>query len=327
MEMRFRRCGAWLTLGGMLAVALVAWPQENEKAPFTPPTRAQQVAAVGSLDQMSPVARRAFEITDDFETIHAPGARDWLFSFPEKGQTFDTFFKSARNIPTANARTIYIQPLGGFPKDLSPDIHLLRDYCAAYFGLPIKVLPAVALAAGGKVRSRMQFGSLQFRTEDIFEVLKARLPADAFCVIGVTMEDLYPDERWNFVFGEASYTDRVGVFGFKRFTPSFNEEPWTEDSRRLLLRRSCDTLAHEIGHMFGLAHCTFFECVMCGSNHLAEADARPMHACPVCLRKLYSSVHFDLVARERALLAFYEMQGFKDEAERERKRLERLTAK
>jgi archaemetzincin len=185
----------------------------------------------------------------------------------------------------------------------------------------------VVLAASGKVRSRTRPGGLvQFRTGDIFDVLKEHQPKDAFCIIGVTMEDLYPDEKWNFVFGEATYTERVGVFSFKRFTPSFYNQPWGADSRRLLLRRSCDVLAHEIGHMFGLAHCTYFECVMCGSNHLEESDARPMHACPICLRKLHSSIHFDPVARYRALLAFEEKHDLKDEAEWTKRVPDRLTA-
>jgi len=58
------------------------------------------------------------------------------------------------------------------------------------------------------------------------------------------------------------------------------------DAERLLLRRSCKVLAHEMAHMFGIEHCIYFHCLMNGSNHLEESDARPMHLCPVDLRKL-----------------------------------------
>ena len=40
---------------------------------------------------------------------------------------------------------------------------------------------------------------------------------------------------------------------------------------------------------------------MNGSNHLAESDARPMHLCPVDLRKLQHAVGFDVVARRQRL--------------------------
>ena len=61
----------------------------------------------------------------------------------------------------------------------------------------------------------------QLLTEDILDILRHNLPADAFCTIGITMRDLYPNPSWNFVFGEASLDDRVGVFSFARYDPAF----------------------------------------------------------------------------------------------------------
>jgi archaemetzincin len=66
--------------------------------------------------------------------------------------------------------------------------------------------------------------------------------------------------------------------------------------------------------MFGLAHCIYFKCVMNGSNHLAESDGRPLHLCPVCLRKLQWSVGFDVVQRYTALERVARSAGFLDEA-------------
>ncbi len=54
---------------------------------------------------------------------------------------------------------------------------------------------------------------------------------------------------------------------------------------------------------------------MNGSNHLAESDRRPLHLCPVCLRKLQWSVGFDVLARYTALEQFNRNAGFSDEAE------------
>lgn len=59
------------------------------------------------------------------------------------------------------------------------------------------------------------------------------------------------------------------------------------------------TLTHEIGHIFGLRHCQWLACLMQGSNHLEEADRRPLDLCPVCLRKLQSAVGFRLRDRYR----------------------------
>ena len=66
--------------------------------------------------------------------------------------------------------------------------------------------------------------------------------------------------------------------------------------------------------MFQVEDCVFFRCLMNGSNHLQESDARPLALCPVCLRKLQFSIGFDVVERYRRLLAFYNRVGFAQEA-------------
>lgn len=57
------------------------------------------------------------------------------------------------------------------------------------------------------------------------------------------------------------------------------------------------TLTHEIGHIFGLRHCQWLQCVMQGSNHLEEADRRPLDLCPICLRKLQAALGFSIMER------------------------------
>ena len=84
--------------------------------------------------------------------------------------------------------------------------------------------------------------------------------------------------------------------------------------RGTVFRRSMAVLSHEVGHLFGLAHCVYFECLMKGSNSLEESDARPIHLCPVCLLKLQSSVGFDPATRARALAGFYASVGLDGDA-------------
>ena len=66
--------------------------------------------------------------------------------------------------------------------------------------------------------------------------------------------------------------------------------------------------------MFGLAHCVYYHCLMNGSNHLQETDASPIHLCPVCLRKLHSSLRFDIVARYQGLEKVYAQTGLAAES-------------
>jgi archaemetzincin len=138
------------------------------------------------------------------------------------------------------------------------------------------------------------------------------------------MTDLYPEPSWNFVFGQAMLTGRVGVFSFARYDPAFYGEKRGTDWKKTLLRRSLKVLAHETAHMFGLGHCVYFECIVSGSNHLGETDARPMHLCPVCLRKLQKSAGFDVSAQHRALQKFYKENGFAAEAAFMSRRIKRI---
>lgn len=62
-------------------------------------------------------------------------------------------------------------------------------------------------------------------------------------------------------------------------------------------------MAHEIGHMFGIGHCTFFRCLMMGSNHLEENARKPLEYCPICIRKLQHNIGFDLVKRYQGMEA------------------------
>lgn len=63
----------------------------------------------------------------------------------------------------------------------------------------------------------------------------------------------------------------------------------------------CMTATHELGHMFGLQHCIYYECLMMGTNSPAEAARKPAYFCPICYRKLHSCLQFDHVAKAKEM--------------------------
>jgi archaemetzincin len=142
-------------------------------------------------------------------------------------------------------------------------------------------------------------------------VLRPRLPANACAYIALTTSDLWPGEGWNFVFGQASLRQRVGVWSIAR-----NGDPHADDAAfRLCLLRTLKTASHETGHMFSMAHCTFYECNMCGSNNRGEADRHPLTLCPHCLAKLCHATGADPLRRFQELIAFARREGLKPEQE------------
>jgi archaemetzincin len=296
---------------------------------FEPPDSEIRRAAVGDLARLSALLQRAFAPdADAFEPIPRPGPHDWLAVHDETAQTFDKFTASRPNRPTPAQRIIYLQPIGQFASGRGPAVEKLREFAAAFFSMEIKALPPVSLnATNFTTRRNPHTGNLQILTGDVLNFLKPRLSSDAFCILALTMEDLYPEPSWNFVFGQASLRERVGVYSFARYDPAFYGGRQAGERATIVLRRSCKVLAHETSHMFGLAHCVYFNCLMNGSNHLVESDRRPLHVCPVCLRKLQWSIGFDVLARYTALEQTNRAAGFAEETEWLNRRIKVLRAK
>ncbi|MFB0553476.1 MAG: archaemetzincin [Phycisphaerae bacterium] len=273
---------------------------------FKPPTASEILKAIGSTKELSDNLRKTLDPGGDFKPIHIPKPGDWLAVHRETGQRFDEFVKSKPNRPDKIRRKIYLQPLGEFREGKIPLAERLQEYAGAYFSLQVETLPSLSLSGENiTTRTNPYTRNRQILTGDVLAILKRNIPSDAFCVLAITMEDLYPEPSWNFVFGQASLRERVGVYSFARYDPAFYGQKRGKDYEKVLLRRSCKVLAHETGHMFGLKHCIYFRCSLNGSNHLKESDSRPMHLCPVCLRKLQYSIGFDVVSRYRNLLQFY----------------------
>jgi len=289
--------------------AAVAAPRADA-APPPPP----YVAAIGSTADLSPELQRAFDPAGDLTPMGRPQAGDWLAEHPETPQSFADYISSSPNLPNGQRRIIYLLPLGDFPPG-TPAIASLGEIVKAFFTLEVRILPRVPIA-DVKARSRVHdvTNKRQLLAPDVLKWLVRRVPEDAYALMALTMEDLYPEESWNFVFGMASLHERVGVQSFARQDAAFFGERRPPDWKLLLLRRATWTVVHEISHMFGLTHCVYWECIIAGSNNQAEADRRPLHECPVCSRKLHFATDFDPAKRQSELAAVLRKLGIDDEA-------------
>ena len=307
-----------LLLGLLLPAGLLA---------FDPPSENERLAALGNRFELPASIRPLFTPDADFRPIPRPRGDDWLTWHTERGQTFDDYKAAEPNRPDATRRTIYLLPLGEFDGDAAPDLEALRAYAAAFFQLEARLLPLHdPHDLEFSPRKHRGTGRRQVRSTDILAYLKTRLPADAYCLIGVTMTDLYPEPSWNYVFGQASLAERVGIFSFARYDPAFFGEERGRNFRDLILQRSCKVLAHETAHMFGMGHCIYFDCLVNGSNSLAETDRQPQHLCPVCLRKLHEVTWLDPARRYRELGDFYRARQWFDDLDFVNRQLARLPA-
>ena len=235
-----------------------------------------------------------------FTKKKSPGPNDWLTSHPEKGQTFAEYRAINPNRPTAVRNKIYLQQIGDFSEAHAKLLKTLQQFMAIIFGLEVKFLPAKNLAIIPKEAQRTNpfIGQRQLLTTYILEqLLKPERPADAVAVLAITNVDLWPGKNWNFVFGQASLMERVGVWSTARMGDPVKDE-------QLFMRRVLQVAVHETGHIFGIKHCIAYECCMNGANHQEESDATPLVFCAECDAKLWWASRLDAAKRAKELAAF-----------------------
>lgn len=101
-------------------------------------------------------------------------------------------------------------------------------------------------------------------------------------VLAVVDVDLYTPGL-NFVFGQADTARGVALISLGRLKQGFYG--LTEDEG-LPFQRVLTEAVHELGHLYGLAHCRQASCVMYFSNSLRDTDRKGADFCPACRKKI-----------------------------------------
>ena len=236
---------------------------------------------------------------------------DWLERFPEGGQSFAQYVQHRNERPLyMDFQGIDIQPLGEFDETQLRILERTAEFMGHFFGVTIQTLPAKPLGEIPDTAKRLRHDIPQVLTTWILdEVLKPTHRPDAIATIALVTTDLWPGNL-NWVFGQASINDRVGVWSLHR-----NGDPRLGDEAfRLCLRRTLKTAMHETGHMLGIPHCVAGECCMNGSASREESDRQPLEFCQECQPKIWWTCNADPVQRLQALTEFCDREGLTAEA-------------
>ncbi|MCY2965031.1 MAG: archaemetzincin [Planctomycetota bacterium] len=277
-------------------------------------------AANGRQPNGKPLPEKAKKLADLAERLRPldrpmgpvqPG--DWLESYTELGQTFRQYVTDRPGPVDPSRTTLYIVPLGEGTKEQTEIVSRTAEFLEVFFGKPVKTLERVVLDAvppeAQRLRSDGKTRQL-LSTWLLNDVLLKRRPKDAIAVLGMATDDLWPGKGWNFVFGQASLSERVGVWSLARNgDPSESPEDY-----RLCLRRTLKTAMHETGHMLGIPHCIAADCGMNGTNNREENDRRPIEFCRECQPKIWWYCQANPVERCRKLAKLAGQFGLDEEA-------------
>ncbi|MEO8016230.1 MAG: archaemetzincin [Pseudomonadota bacterium] len=274
-----------------------------------------------TLAMLSPLLARCASETDPitaamasikplFKRKSAPLPGDWLAEHKEPGQSYRQFRALVPKRAIDTYSTLRLVPIGPLSDGQSQVLGVVRDFLQAFFGLSLVMDPPVSLDEIPAEAQRMEeLPTLRqlLTTHLLSTLLVRRRQARDAAVLGITAVDLWPGPGWNFVFGQASLRERVGVWSMARN----GDADAGPESLTTCTIRTVMTATHETGHMFGIRHCIAYECGMNGSNSNHERDRQPFEFCPECQAKLWWTCRLDPLARSRALEAVAGGHGLK----------------
>ena len=161
------------------------------------------------------------------------------------------------------------------------DDHLLdrlAQSISSEFNLPTKIETSKFQYSFAYDSSRKQYNStkLLYGLLNYYKNNKGKL-------LGVTDVDLFIPIL-TFVFGEAQVDGKSVVVSTFRLRQQFYGLPKNDE---LLLDRLSKESIHELGHTFGLYHCSAYDCVMSSSITAEEIELKDAIFCDDCRNKTF----------------------------------------
>ncbi|NMC39071.1 MAG: archaemetzincin family Zn-dependent metalloprotease [Bacteroidales bacterium] len=122
----------------------------------------------------------------------------------------------------------------------------------------------------------------QYNGNSLLKKIDDDYSADSCKTLGLFSVDLFIPIL-TYIFGQAYLNGRAGIASLYRLS---NERYGISKDDDLLVQRFGKEVIHELGHMFGLTHCTDPICVMRSSTYVEDIDQKESGFCRICKRVL-----------------------------------------
>lgn len=165
---------------------------------------------------------------------------------------------------------LYLVPVGVVPDKVW---EWISKAAAEWFPLPIQRLPTVPIPEAAYDSKRNQYQSVE-----MMKMLSQYAPRNGSRILGITNVDL-SIPMLSFLFGQAQLDGPVAIVSLCRLRQEFYGLPTQDD---LLRERLTKEVLHEMGHTFGLVHCSEQSCAMSLSTHIGMVDGKTEQYCSRC---------------------------------------------
>jgi archaemetzincin len=118
----------------------------------------------------------------------------------------------------------------------------------------------------------------QYNANTLLKEIEKIYASESYKTLGIFNVDLFIPIL-TYIFGQAFLNGNCGIASVYRLT---NERYGIKQDEKVFFERIKKEIIHELGHMFGLYHCTNSWCVMRSSTYVEDIDQKGSKLCDKC---------------------------------------------
>ena len=118
----------------------------------------------------------------------------------------------------------------------------------------------------------------QYNGNELLKEIEFRFASETAKTLGIFNVDLFIPIL-TYIFGQAFLNGRSGIASIYRLN---NERYGIKKDQNIFVNRIRKEVIHELGHTFGLLHCTNSSCVMRSSTYVEDIDQKNHSLCLKC---------------------------------------------
>lgn len=173
-----------------------------------------------------------------------------------------------------NLENITLISFGYFEKGL---LELIVDDIEREFLVPVKTREGYLDLSDYYDPARKQYNG-----NDLLKEIELRFASDTTKTLGLFNVDLFIPIL-TYIFGQAFLNGRSGIASIYRLS---NERYGIKKDQEIFVDRIRKEVIHELGHTFGLYHCSNPTCVMRSSTYVEDIDQKEHSLCHKCKAEL-----------------------------------------